>query len=251
MTRKPFWTTLCCAALAAASARAELRIIDVTAETQPKRPKGAPAAPAQPELQLVMNESETTRNLSPGVMEALGALGYVVNTEIDFERIKPDRTAKTMLRFEVVRMGGACFVTAKASEVKTLDVVFWRYETKDDSLSCTEQLKRAVADFAVVRPPAKAPSPDAGSPAAGGDGGEGGSPGDAEAAKPPKMHLAPTLVQPEPEPLAPVAAPAPAADAGAPAAEPAPKKKGCGCSAGGEPALAALLALLGALARRR
>ena len=39
-----------------------------------------------------------------GGSNALGGLGYVVNTEIDYERIKPDRTAKTLL---MVALGAA------------------------------------------------------------------------------------------------------------------------------------------------
>ena len=217
-------------ALAPAGARAELRIIDVNPQPRPNRPKGpaaAPAAPAVPDVQLVTDGSETSRNLSAGVVAQLTALGYSLGPEVDIERLKPNRTAKVVMRLDIVRMGGTCIITAKAAELKTPTIYFWRWETKDDSQSCTEQLKAVVEAFNRERAPSKTP-PDAGMDL------------DATVHLPARIVLAPTLVEPEIAELAiaPDAA-AEAPDTGAPV----PKKKGCGCASAGEPAL-----VLGALA---
>jgi hypothetical protein len=183
-----------------------------------------------------MNDSETTRNLSAGVSALLGSMGYVVAPEVDYERMKTSRNAKVMLRFEVVRMGGACFITAKAAELKTQSIFFWRWETKDDSKACAEQLKASVEEYFKARAPSKLPpGADAGVDLDGG----------LEKAMA-KVVLPLTLVEPEMAPLAPAGPDA--SDRVDAAAPPAPTKK-CGCGESGAPMAAA--ALLAALALRR
>jgi len=80
-----------------------------------------------------MSDSETSRNLSAGVVADLKGLGYLLGPEVDYDKLKEGRTAKAILRFEIVRIDASCFVTAKASELKTPETHFWRWETRDDS----------------------------------------------------------------------------------------------------------------------
>ncbi len=278
------------ALLASGSAHAAKQlIIDVEAQNRPRTsrgPKPSAPPPVAAELQLAMSENETARNLSQGVIDKLTTMGYVVAPDVIYGRplpkkpTRPDPKApppppdpKAVLRFEIVRVSGSCFVTAKAAEFATQDISFFKYETVNDTLPCTDQLERALAEFVKARPPENAPpGPDAGTP----------EPSEAAALveKHPKLVLAPTLLQPEePAPLGPADSAAPtgsaapadpaapsAAVAGAPAAaepgaaptapaaaEPAPEKakKGCGCSSAGEPALLSALLALAALSRRR
>ncbi len=255
------------ASLACADAwAAKQLIIDVEAETRPRVPRGtgkaaAPAPAVAPELLLGMSENETARNLAQGVVDQLTALGYVMAPEVEYGRpvakkqkgpSKPDPKAppkppdpKAVLRIEIVRVSGSCFVTAKAAEFETQDIAFFKYETKDDLLSCTDQLKLCVQEFLKARPPLKPPpGPDAGAP----------PPPEAAdlAEKHPKLVLAPTLLQTD-EP-APLAAPDPPDAAAAPAPAEEPVKKGCGCASAGDGALLGLLAsaalALGARRRR-
>ncbi|HEY3444855.1 MAG TPA: MYXO-CTERM sorting domain-containing protein [Myxococcales bacterium] len=247
-------------------------IIDVEAENRPRVPRtsggktpNAPPPAVAPELLLGLSENETAHNLAQGIVDQLTALGYVLAPEVEYGRPnpkkqkappKPDPKAppkppdpKFVLRIEIVRMSGSCFVTGKAAEFKTQDITFFKYDTKDDTLPCTDQLKLCVAEFNKVRPPDKTPpGPDAGAPPA--------VEADALADKHPKLVLAPTLLNTD-EPAAlgaeepPDAAAAPANAAPAPAAEPA-KKKGCGCASATEGMLVATaVALLAPLARRR
>ncbi|MGC4119726.1 MAG: MYXO-CTERM sorting domain-containing protein [Myxococcales bacterium] len=253
--------------LASASAfAAKQLIIDVEAENRPRAPRNpggtkanAPPAPVQAELLLRLSENDTAHNLAQGIVDQLSALGYGVAPEVEYGQPnlkkqkppKPDPKAppkppdpKNVLKIEIVRMSGSCFVTGKAFDFKTQDIAFFKYETKDDTLPCTDQLKLCITEFNKNRPPETAPpGPDAGTPA----------PADSVdlADKHPKLVLAPTLLHTdEPAPLAaePPDAATPAAPA--PAPEPAPKK-GCGCASAGDPALLTLWVASWALTVRR
>jgi hypothetical protein len=164
-----------------------------------------------------MSDSDTTRNLAPSLVAQLKGLGYVVTPEVDFERVKDGRLAKTLLRFEVVRMDGSCFVNAYGSEPKTPTTRFFRWETHDDSLPCAESLKLAIAAFAAAHPPAHPTlaAVDAGAWF------DGGALADAEPTAAPRFVLDPVFVGGADTP-----------DAGA-IAVPKPKKSGCGCQSPG------------------
>lgn len=231
--------------LAAPAARAELKIIDFTHRNERRRPR-TPAAPAVPDLHVLMNGSETSRNLSIAVHQQLQELGYVVTPEVDYDAVKDGRSALALLRFEIVRLDGSCFVTAKVSELKTPTSPLWKWETTDDLQPCSNSLRTAIEALAAARPPSR-PRPaglDAGTPDSG-----GAEPPDAAQPAPQRARvvLGETVLA--------AAAPAPADEpaAGEPQGEeptPAPAKS-CGCGAGAEPLLAAGLLAAFALARRR
>lgn len=266
MSRIAFFVALLASLVGANAFAAKQLIIDVEAENRPRVPRNpgskAPGdkpapPPVKAEVLLRLSENDTARNLSQGLVDSLTAMGYVVAPEVEFGLPKkpkapprPDPKAppkppdpKNVLKIEIVRMSGSCFITGRAFEFATQDIAFFKYETTDDTLPCTDQLKLCLAEFFKSRPPEKLPP--------GPDAGVAGAEGAALAAKHPTLVLAPTLIKTddhEPVDLGPADAPDAAP---APAPEPA-KKKGCGCgSAGDGLLLAALAAVLAPLARRR
>ncbi|MBI5548971.1 MAG: hypothetical protein HY901_34240, partial [Deltaproteobacteria bacterium] len=127
--------------LAGASGRKPPQIIDVEAlqrqqqeplrRTHQKTGRTVTSTSPAADLQLVMNDSETNRSLSPMLIERLTGLGYVVSPEVDYGKLGKSRNAKAVLRFEVVRMDGTCLITAKAFDLKSPEISFWRWETQD------------------------------------------------------------------------------------------------------------------------
>ncbi|MGI5863703.1 MAG: hypothetical protein ACOX6T_16825, partial [Myxococcales bacterium] len=120
----------------AGRSEAEPRIIDV----RPQRKKVAVARFA--EVRVLMSDSETSRSLAPSILEQLRSLGYEVAPAVEFESGQEPKPAKSLLRFEILRSGESCFVTAKAAEPKA-ETSFWRWETGDDLRPCATQVEDA------------------------------------------------------------------------------------------------------------
>ncbi|HCF61400.1 MAG TPA: hypothetical protein DFS52_25810 [Myxococcales bacterium] len=139
--------------LIAGRSEAEPRIIDV----RPQRKKAVVAR--IPEVRVAMGDSETSRNLAPSLLAQLRSLGYEVAPAVDFEVGEKPKPTRTLLRFELLRSGGSCFVSAKATEPKA-ETSFWRWETGDDLRPCSTQLEEAVVSFARARPPARPKAPE-------------------------------------------------------------------------------------------